>query len=62
MPTLDAQVEALALAFVELSKFLGRKQLILVTQLATAIENAATASQASAETTAAVVELARRLR
>jgi len=61
MPTLDAQVEALAIAFVELSKFLGKKQHIAVTQLATMLKDAAKASKASAETTEAVAELSRRL-
>lgn len=62
MPTIDAQVAALTIAFVELSKFLGRNQHIAVTQLATALEGAAKTSKANAETTAAVAELARRLR
>ena len=62
MPTIDARVEALAIAFVELSKFLGRNQHIAVIQLATALESAAKTSKASAETTAAVSELARRFR
>ena len=60
-PSLDAQVAALGIAFIELSKMLGRNQLIAVTQLATAMESEATHSKASAQTLAAVSELARRL-
>ena len=60
-PNLDAQIEALAIAFVELSKFLGRQQVIPVRQVATVIKDAAKASKASEETKAAVAELARRL-
>ena len=62
MPALDAQVAALGIAFIELAKMLGREQRIRVTQLATALENEASASNSSAETLAAVTELARRLR
>ena len=61
-PSLDAQVAALGIAFIELAKMLGREQLISVTQLATAMESEATRSKANAEALAAVSELARRLR
>ena len=62
MPSVDVQVEALAIAFVELAKFLGRSQVIPVLQVATAIESAAKGPTASKEVAAAVAELARRLR
>lgn len=61
MPPLDAQVEALAIAFVELAKFLGRQQVIPVLQVATVLKDAAKASTTSAETAAALEKLARRL-
>ena len=61
MPNLDAQVAALGTAFVELAKMLGREQVIHVTQLATALTDAAKATAANGETTVAVAELARRL-
>ena len=61
-PSLSAQVDALAIAFVELSKFLGRNDGFYITQLAAAIENEAKASKSSAEVQAAASELARRLR
>jgi hypothetical protein len=62
VPALDAQIEAVAIAFVELAKFLGKSQIIPVLQIATAIETAGKASKASEETQIAVAELARRLR
>lgn len=62
MPTLDAQVAALGIAFIELAKTLGRNQLVTVTQLATSLESAAKDSKANAETSAAISELARKLR
>lgn len=61
-PSLDAQIEALAISFVALAKFLGSQQVIPVLQVGTAMESAARAAKASAETQAAVSELARRLR
>jgi len=61
-PSLDAQVNALAIAFTELAKMLGREQLLSVTQLATALENEASRAKASGQMQAAVLELARRLR
>jgi hypothetical protein len=61
-PSLNAQVEALAIAFVELSKMLGREQVISVLQVASAIESAAKGPKVSVEAHSAVVELARRLR
>ncbi len=62
MPTHDAQIAALGIAFIELAKMLGREQRITVTQLANALENEAKASKSSEETMKAVSELARRLR
>ncbi len=62
MPSNDSQIEALAIAFVELAKMLGREGHIGVTRLATAIESAAKEPTASKEVSAAVAELARRLR
>ena len=62
MPSVDVQVEALAIAFVELAKMLGRNDCIKVVQLATAIETAAKVPTASKEVAAVVAELARRLR
>ena len=63
MPTdPSAETAALKIAFVQLAKLLGRQQLITITQLASAMETAATASAANSETAVAVVELARQLR
>ena len=62
MPSLDEQVAALAIAFTEMAKMLGRGQYLKLNQLAAAIENAAKASEANAGTTAAAGELARKLR
>ena len=62
MPSLDSQVAALGIAFIELAKMLGREDRITVTQLAAAIETAAKASPTTEETVAAASELARRLR
>ena len=61
-PSLDAQIDALGIAFLELAKMLGRGDYLAVTQLATAIETAARAAKAGQETEAAACELARRLR
>ena len=61
MPAIDARVAALEIAFVELSKFLGRNHAIQVIQLATVLKDAARVSKANEETTAAVAELARKL-
>ena len=61
-PSLGAQVDALGIEFVELSKMLGRTDNLAVTQLANAIETAAKAAKAGQETEAAAAELARRLR
>lgn len=62
MPSNDSQIEALAIAFVELAKMLGREQLLQVTQLAASLETAVKVPTASKEVSAAVAELARRLR
>ena len=62
VPTPNAQVHALDVALCELAKMLGRNQLISVTQLASALETAAKASTTSAESGAALAELAHRLR
>ena len=61
-PSLGSQIEALGIAFVELSKMLGRTENLAVTQLASAIESAAKAAKVGRETEAAAAELARRLR
>ena len=61
MPPIDAQIDALEIAFRELAKMLGREQIITITQLATAIEAAAQGQRSNDETKAAVAELARRL-
>ena len=61
-PSLGAQIDALCIAFIELSKMLGRTNHLAVNQLAAAIETAAKASGAGQETEAAASELARRLR
>jgi hypothetical protein len=60
MPELNAQVEALAIAYVELAKFLGREQVIPVMQLATALKDAARAAK-HADTKAALEELSKHL-
>lgn len=62
MPSVDVQVEALAIAFVELAKFLDRNSTVPITQLARALENAAKASTTSAQAGVALGELARKLR
>ena len=62
VPAIDAQVEALAIAFVALSKFLGRQQVISVVQIPGVIESEAKAARASGETQVALAELVRRLR
>ena len=59
-PSLDAQIEALAISFVALAKFLGRQQVISVLQVPSVIETAAKEARASEETMEAVAELARR--
>ncbi|WP_457324171.1 hypothetical protein [Roseateles sp. P5_E11] len=60
-PEVSAQVDALAIAFVEMAKMLGRSQKLNVMQLATAIETAArTCPDEGAK--AASAELARRLK
>ena len=61
-PSLNAQTDALGIAFIELAKMLGRCDYLAVTQLANAIETAAKAVKAGPETEAAASELARRLR
>lgn len=61
-PGLDAQIGALATAFFELSKMLGKENPSLVTQLARALETKARAVGTTEETRAALDELARRLR
>lgn len=61
-PSLDAQIAALGIAFIELSKKLGVDGRTDVVQLSRALESAATVLKANAETMAAVSELARRLR
>ena len=62
MPNLDAQIAALGIAFIELAKMMGREQIIMVTQLASAIETAAKDAKSNTETQAAAEELSRRLR
>ena len=62
MSNQDAKIAALEIGFVELAKFLGRRQVISVTQLPSAMNDAAKASGASEETVAAVAELARNFR
>jgi hypothetical protein len=59
-PSIHAQIEALAVAYVELGKFLGRQQVIPVGQLSTVLKTAAK-SAADQETKTALSELARRL-
>ena len=61
MPSIDARITALEIAFRELAKMLGREQLITITQLATAIEGAGQGQQSNDDTRAAIAELARRL-
>lgn len=61
-PELNAQVEALAIAFVALSKFLGRQQVISVLQIPGVIESEAKAERASEATMVALAELSRRLK
>ena len=61
-PSIDAQIEALSIAFVELAKFLGRQQVISVLQFPGVLESEAKAAKASEETLAAVAELVRKLR
>ena len=61
-PSLSAQIDALGIAFIELSKMLGRGDYLAVTQLANAIETAAKAAKVGSEGEAAAAELARRLR
>ena len=60
--SLGAQIDALNIAFIELSKMLGRGDYLAVTQLASAIETAAKDAKAGQEIEAAASELARRLR
>lgn len=62
VPSVNAQVEALAIAFTALSKFLGRQQVISVLQIPGVIETEAKAVKASGETMAALAELSRRLK
>lgn len=61
-PSLDAQIEALAIGFTELAKALDRESLIQRAQLPSSMESEAKRVGASEQTLAAVEELARRLR
>ena len=58
----DPRTGALETAFCQLVAMLGRSDHIAVTQLARALEDAATTSKTSAESNYALVELARKLR
>ena len=62
VPDLDAQVAALATAYLELAKVLDRAKAIQLTQLARALETAASAASTDAPKAAALAELARNLR
>lgn len=62
MSSQDAKIAALEIGFVELAKFLGRLQVLSIMQLPSAMNDAAKASRASAETVTAVAELARNFR
>ncbi len=62
IPSIDAQVESIALAFCELAKMLGKNDCLTVTQLAGSLESKANTATTSAETKMALGELARRLR
>lgn len=62
MATLEAKIAALEIGFVELAKFLGRRQVISVNQLPSAMNDAAKALSASEETKAAVAALAANFR
>lgn len=57
MPSNDSQIEALAIAFVELAKMLGREQLLQVTQLAASLETAVKVPTASKEVSAVSLNL-----
>jgi hypothetical protein len=54
--------ESISLAFCELAKMLDKNECLAVTQLAASLESKAQAATISAETKAALGELARRLR
>jgi hypothetical protein len=62
IPSINAQVESIAIAFCELAKMLGKNDCLPVTQLAASLESKAKAARTSAETKTALGELARRLR
>jgi len=62
IPSINARVEAIAFAFCELAKMLGKDDHLAVTQLAASLEGKAIAGTTSAETKTALGELARRLR
>jgi hypothetical protein len=62
VPTINAQVESIALAFCELAKMLGKNEYLAVNQLAASLESKANAATTSADTKTALGELARRLR
>ena len=61
-PSLSAQIDALGIAFIELSKMLGKGDYLAITQLANAIESAAKVAKVGPEGEAASAELARKLR
>jgi hypothetical protein len=61
IPSINAQVEFIAVAFCELAKMLGEQEYLAVNQLAASLERKANAETSSAETKKALGELARRL-
>ena len=60
-PSIHAQVESITLAFCELAKMLGKKDLLAVSQLATAIHDKANVATTDPETKEALREFASRL-
>ena len=54
IPSVNAQVESIALAFCELAKMLGKDDYLAVTQLAASLEDKAKAGTISAETKTAL--------
>lgn len=61
VPNLDAQVEALAVSFMALAKFLGRSGAIATTQIPNVLKDAAKDAKVSPDTMAAVIEIGRRI-
>ena len=62
MATSGARVEALEIAFVALTKFLGKNLVIPVTQVPGVMESEAKASTSNEEVLAAVATLAKKVR